>query len=440
MRHWFLCWLFGVTTLSYPTIGAVAQGRADAVAAEVTGKQPARSADELRDARDRLDATARKLRSEGKFFEAAEAREQMLAVEREWLGEDHEEVILSLEWLAEVYEELEDFDAAEAKRKTVLNWRERQQGENHWETVDARLAVTDVARVRALEGTQRRELAEATRQYQEISRLYRTGAHPTAVKLAQEVLLIHKRLLGEEHPLYAASLSNLGILYESMGDYARAETLYTQSLETTRKVKGDEHPDYAHCLNNLADLHSRQGAYATAEPIYRQALKIRKKTLGEQHLDYGISLNSLAALHVYAGEHARAEPLFRQALEISRKTLGEQHPSYATGLANLAQVYRSTGDFARAEALLKQGLEIRRKAFGEEHPDYASCLDDLGCLYSAAGDFERAEPPLTEAREIRKRAYGEQHPIYAYSLNNLANLYSMRGGIYTGGATLYPGP
>ena len=61
--------------------------------------------------------------------------------------------------------------------------------------------------------------------------------------------------LTENHPDYAISLNNLALLYESMGEYARAESLFRQALEISKKTLGEAHPDYAHSLNNLALLY-----------------------------------------------------------------------------------------------------------------------------------------------------------------------------------------
>ncbi len=78
-----------------------------------------------------------------------------------------------------------------------------------------------------------------------------------------------------------------------MGDYASAEPLYCEALETKRRALGTEHPDFAISLNNLAELHRSMGNYASAELLGRQALEIRRKVLGEAHPDFAASLHNL---------------------------------------------------------------------------------------------------------------------------------------------------
>ena len=82
--------------------------------------------------RDRkLWAEAQRLRAQGKLDEAITAAEKMLAIEREVLGAEHPEVAVSLEWLAKVYIEREDFAAARKARQEVLALRGKLHGRNH---------------------------------------------------------------------------------------------------------------------------------------------------------------------------------------------------------------------------------------------------------------------------------------------------------------------
>jgi tetratricopeptide (TPR) repeat protein len=101
-----------------------------------------------------------------------------------------------------------------------------------------------------------------------------------------------------------------------MGENAKAEPLYLQAKEIQKKVLGENHPLYATSLNNLAELYNSMGEHAKAEPLHLQAKEIQKKVLGENHPSYATSLNNLAALYYSMGENAKAEPLFLEAVKI----------------------------------------------------------------------------------------------------------------------------
>ena len=65
-----------------------------------------------------------------------------------------------------------------------------------------------------------------------------------------------------------------------MGDYAAPSRSTARRWRSCKKALGEGHPDYATSLNDLAVLYQEMGDYARAEPLFRQALEIREKALG----------------------------------------------------------------------------------------------------------------------------------------------------------------
>ena len=399
-------------------------GIANAQTPPPTAELPATERAERLKERDRLWTEAQKLRSDGKLAEAIATGRKMLAIERDVLAADHEDLLISLNWLANLAEQAEDWQAAEPLRAEALVWLTKHRGKEYWQTVDARLALQNVRKLKSLTALQRGELQQAAVLYQRYAELDAAGRYGEAIPLLKEQLNIRGRLLGKQHPLYATSLNNLAGLYQSMGDYARAEPLYVEARAIKKEVLGEKHHDYATSLNNLAELYRSMGDYARAEPLFVEARAIDKVVLGEKHPDYATDLNNLALLYERMGDYARAEPLYVEARAIDKAVLGEKHPDYATDLNNLALLYNSMGDYARAEPLYVEARAIRKEILGERHPDYATSLNNLAGLYYRMGDHARAEPLYVEARAIKKEALGEKHPSYATSLNNLAFLYT----------------
>ena len=64
------------------------------------------------------------------------------------------------------------------------------------------------------------------------------------------------------------------MLYQAMGQHAKAEPLYQRSLEIREAKLGKDHPDVADSLNNLAWLYQAMGQHAKAEPLYQRSLQI----------------------------------------------------------------------------------------------------------------------------------------------------------------------
>lgn len=103
------------------------------------------------------------------------------------------------------------------------------------------------------------------------------GKLQEAVKLKEEGVAIERQVLGENHPQYAGSISNLA-------------TLLVELVSNS-------------CGRNVIQLfHSgsteiyAQGRLEEAEPLHRQALAITKAKLGATHPEVGYRLNNLGML------------------------------------------------------------------------------------------------------------------------------------------------
>ena len=65
------------------------------------------------------------------------------------------------------------------------------------------------------------------------------------------ILRIRQKVFGEEHPDYATSLNNIGMVNHKIGNYDKALEYLEKCLIIRQKVLGEEHPDYAATLNNI---------------------------------------------------------------------------------------------------------------------------------------------------------------------------------------------
>ena len=332
-----------------------------------------------------------------------------------------------LSFRADRAEERDDLDAALAARREAVDLRAQGPGKPGWEFADARRLLADLERLRSRTPQERRDLVEARRLGREVLRLSREGKWSEGLALAEKALAIRERLLGKDSPDYAASLSNLADLYDSLGDKARAEAGYRRALEIRRRSQGEDHPSYAQALHNLAYVVFNRGDDDRAEALYLQALAIEERVLGKTHPLTVDTHSNLGGIYFSHGDYDRAAPMLTEALRATGAVLGESHPEYATRLINLAALDHARGDDARAEARYRQALAIRKTAQGDKGPSYAAALNELATLHFARGEYTKAEPLLKDAAEIYRQALGESHPSYARCLHNLAGVYQARG-------------
>jgi tetratricopeptide (TPR) repeat protein/CHAT domain-containing protein len=377
--------------------------------------------------RDRLEKSLPDLVRKQQNDKAVETAERIATLEREVLGETDARVIASLQRLAAWREALGQYVKAIRVRKEVVRLLEMRLGKGHWQATDARFALQDRRRRAAMSPEDRAAFLQAQADSNRALRLYQQGRSREAVQIAVQVLAVCRQLLGERHPDYATSLSNLALLYKDLGEAGKALPLLKQALAITRELLGEKHPHYATSLHLLASLYQEMGDQRLALPLYQQALRLRQEVLGEKHPDYAASLNALALLYKDMGEHRLVFPLAQQALRLIKEVYGEKHPHYASSLNTLALHYQAMGEHHLALPLLQQALRLCKEVSGEKHPLYITALNNLAGHHQESGEHRLALPLYQQALRLRKEALGEKHPHYAASLRNLASIYQAMG-------------
>ena len=115
---------------------------------------------------------------------------------------------------------------------------------------------------------------EVSRLGAEIAIDSRQGRLPEAVEKARRHVELNSMLVGESHPVYGASLSNLAGLLFLQGDLTAAEQHLSRATSICRQTLGEQSPHYAECLRNLAMLRRCRGDEAGAQQFSEQAERI----------------------------------------------------------------------------------------------------------------------------------------------------------------------
>ncbi|MEM9453294.1 MAG: tetratricopeptide repeat protein [Myxococcota bacterium] len=248
------------------------------------------------------------------------------------------------------------------------------------------------------------------------------GDYGNARVYHQRALAIFEDTLGSDHPNVADSLSNLGIVFSHQGDYENARMHFEQALAIQERALGPDHPNVADSLNNLGLVFFRKGDDEEALVHHQRALAIREKAPGPSHPSVANSLNNLGLVFKSSGDNESARRHFEQALAILENALGSDHPLLANSLNNLGNIFDNQGDYEDAKLHHQRALTIRERALGPNHPNVADSLNNLGNVFSSLGDNESARHHFERALAIQERALGLDHPYVAYPLFGLAEV------------------
>ncbi len=404
---------------------------------------------------------------QGKYNEAEGHFRRMLTITERRLGPDHENTAAALNSLALVLEKLGDYPGAETLLKRAVAILDRKFGREHPSTATV---LSNLARVldsqgkfAATQAAPRRQTEdEAARLAVRADEALRRGQLGEAETLHHQVLAIHERTLGPEHPTTATSMSNLGRVFDLQGKYADAERIYRRALAVREKVLGPNHPDVATVLNNLAKVLQEQGrdqqlsasearararggaiigSFTEVEAMYRRALAIQDRTLGRNHPSTALTLNNYGSMLALRGDYAQAEQMQRAALATMEKVFGEQHADTASVLTSLSMSLDRQGKIAEAEASYGRAVEISRKT-GNPRNRLINAAN-LGFSLAKRGRYREALPYYREAVETvdflysQTRGYTEEtratflqqfSPIYRETIRILLQLHRAHPG------------
>ena len=164
-------------------------------------------------------------------------------------------VAAGLEWLARQDADRGDRTAAVRRLRDEVDFLEQTYGKEDYRTGDAQRHIAYQELLQRLPANDAQQLVKAEQLYAKASELRQQGKHREALSLAEEVLQIQRRLLGDGDLQTAGTLNLIAAMLLAQGDYSRAEPLLRQVLATAKETIGENHPYYAASLLNLATVH-----------------------------------------------------------------------------------------------------------------------------------------------------------------------------------------
>jgi len=312
-------------------------------------------------------------------------------------------------------------------REELLALRIKEQGAEHWQTVNEKFALTVRTKVAALPENKRAAWRQAVQSTWAALRLGQQAQYGKALPLWQEFLSVCREILGEEHPFTANGYSNVATNLRFQGKYGEAGPLCQKALDIRRQALGEDHPDTATGYHDLALNQHCQGQYPEAGRLYQKALNTRRQVLGEDHPETAKCYHHLAITLDAQSRYAEARPMHQKALNIRRQVLGENHPETAHSYNYFALNLHKQGQYAEAGLLYQKALDIYRQALGEDHPNTARCYNNIASNLEAQGKYSEAGLLYQKALDIRRQVLGEDHPDTAASYHHIASNLQVQG-------------
>ena len=339
--------------------------------------------------------------SAGRFGEAIELFEQVLAERKRLLGADHPDTLGTRNNLAYAYRSVGRFDEAIDAWEELLPDCQGVLGPDHPDTL-----------------TVRNNLAVA---------YYSVGRFGEAIELFEQVLAERERVLGPDHPDMLNTRNNLAGAYLSVGRLAEAIDAWEELLPDCQRVLGADHPDTLKTRHNLAGAYDSVGRFGEAVELFEQVLAERERVLGPDHPDTLKTRHNLAGAYDSVGRFGEAVELFEQVLAERERVLGPDHPDMLNTRNSLAGAYDSVGRFGEAIDAWEELLLDCQRVLGADHPDTLTVRNNLAGAYDSVGRFGEAIDAWEELLPDCQRVLGPDHPYTLTVRDNLAGAYDFVG-------------
>jgi len=244
--------------------------------------------------------------------------------------------------------------------------------------------------------------------YQTLATVYQSfGNFDRAESLLNSALEIRRAVFGRDSREAADGLLHLGVLRYDQGRLPEADRLIREALAMDRRHFPANHPTVARDMSALGKVLEDAGDNQKAIEVLEDAVRIQsaKSAAGT---DLAASLTLLANAHFYLGHYAISDSLNQRVLAMDKQLHGERHPDVADALVNLGNVQTNLEHYAEAERYFRQALEIDRSWYGKDHPNTADIETYVAQAVEYQKRFQEAEDLLNHALAVFERAYGNK--------------------------------
>ena len=241
-------------------------------------------------------------------------------------------------------------------------------------------------------------------------------SQPTAaIAYSQDSAALAQTL--ERPDLEAQALGNLGIAYQSSGQFANAVATYEQALTLLQSTPESAALAQIHGL--LGNAYESLGDYASAIAAQKTSLTLAAATASPS-LEATAQMN-LGGLYGLLGEYDTAITWYEQGIALA--TDSGFWGSAAYGHNNLGGTYQQLGDYPAAIAQFEASLTLAEQTGNRALQ--ATALTNLGVAYEDIADFDQALQSHTASVAIARTLATPR--LLANALNNLAHTHLVSG-------------
>ena len=226
--------------------------------------------------------------------------------------------------------------------------------------------------------------------------------------------------LAKDPELQARMMHTMGTVYESLGLYSKAESLFGRAAEIRRGVLGPTNRQTLDSSNKLGFVYREESRFPEAENLTRKTMEERKFAFGPKDRDTLDSAAQLALILDDEGRFADAEKLNRETVDIASRAYGAQDEAARVARQHLAIDFAYEGKYSEAEKVFREIYQEDRKRLGDDSLTVVGEHDNLGNILLQEERYPEAETIYRDCLERHTRLQGHDHPRTLLTAGNLA--------------------
>ena len=200
---------------------------------------------------------------------------------------------------------------------------------------------------------------------------------------------------------------NLGLVYQQMSRFDRAEPLFNRAVDLAAKADPMWLP---HEQLTAAAFYRAWGKTDRAATLAERALAQREQVLmvapqdADAKLDLAVTLDELTEIHLVAADPDAAEKTARRSLAVVESFMAPDQPELVPRLAGLATALQAGARYAEALPLMERAIGLAEKNLGPTSAELAPLLAKYASLLQAMKRPADAAQAQARADSIRQQS------------------------------------
>ncbi|KAF1779662.1 Tetratricopeptide repeat [Phytophthora cactorum] len=252
----------------------------------------------------------------------------------------------------------------------------------------------------------------------EIRDAYNSGDYQAALDAGLQCRDLVKSHFGENHPVYASTVTNIALMYKNLGQMEEAVEAYEFALQTYKASVGEQHASFATTLYNLGLVYralaisnagmERVSALHRSLECFEESLKIRRNILEPGHPDIALSISNMGVIHWQNKQSEKAFAALVEAVELLEKKVGPKSSLTALAKNNLAYARKEAREYDEAIKLYEEVLSVRKQVLGSAHNETIMARHNLAEAYRSSGNEDKAVEIQNEILELFDAEVGSE--------------------------------